>query len=441
MKKTLLTVAAMALAIGSGFADQTINITGATAFRKAANEAIQTLMSAGAGGSLVGNDWSTGSGSNSATDAQWTIWKGTISGISGNVTIRTNFQGSVEGIQDVVQQNDIAFIPATITFGNNGGETASDTGKSNLAWSDVWQGSTTFTSTPLTDIKTTAVPPAVPRYPGVVTFLFGASELSCNGTLAPGQVAGNKINSSYSMTNQLFRLLAQNGEIKLSALTGNSTHSAKTLYLTGRYPGSGTRITALANTGYKLTDPVIQYKPLKADGSLVTSASETIAKLQVWPTVGVPATTGDDPSPGNGGYTSGGQLRAALGASMNGTVEFLDSDGNSLFTANGTDVGLVSYTGKSDGNNAGSAGMIFLPYNGVSATDGTLAVTDTTFKSGTNTFWSYEHMLQRGTNATETSLAQKIVDNLSAAVTSPGFKDDTAMTVERTDDGALVTPK
>lgn len=443
MKKILLTIAAAAFLSGTVFAVDytTINITGATAFRRAMNEAILALMQANPA-DFVGYGFSNGSAA-AYYDADRTIFKGKITGV-GDVIVRTSQRGSVEGIQDVTQQNDVSFIPAgsTLTTSPSTAITATEPGKANLTWSDVFQGSTAFTSPGLTDTKT-----STDKFPGVVSFVFAANEFACNKALAASQTANTKINTTYSMTNQLARLALQNGYIALSALTGNSTHSTKTLFLTGRYPGSGTRVTELANVGYTLSDPVIQYKPLKGTSgnyTVVTSNADTITALQVWPTTGDPATTGDDPTPGNGGFFSSGGLRQVLGASFAsgaGSVAILDADGTELYTDDGDNLGLITWVGKSDINNSAANGAILMPYVGVSATDGGTSMTDTTSKSGTYTAWGYEHLLQRGTVTIESSLAQKIADNLTTAVNSAGFKDDAAMTVKRADDGALVQPK
>ena len=78
---------------------------------------------------------------------------------------------------------------------------------------------------------------------GIVPFVFVA-----NGSTTAIQTEL----AAASMTPQLFNLLYQKGAIPLSFVTGSTADSSSQAIALGRDIDSGTRATALAETGYQL---------------------------------------------------------------------------------------------------------------------------------------------------------------------------------------------
>ena len=106
MKKTMLAAGLAALAIGSASAD-TIYITGSTAFRKAANDAIQYYVTNTKSGSLVASD----SGDNGAGNAVWNY--------DTTNYIVAYWSGSEAGIQSVAGPTAIGYKAPYNTFQTN----------------------------------------------------------------------------------------------------------------------------------------------------------------------------------------------------------------------------------------------------------------------------------------------------------------------------------
>src|SRR5262249_10857883 len=149
-----------------------------------------------------------------------------IGSIGGNtVTIKTHFTGSEGGIQTVANGLSIAFYPdtqATSSGGTAASGTPTNTETADIAMSDTFQAASQFATPALTEDTNSPV--------GIVPFKFIASKSSA---------------VSY-MTSQLFRALATVGSQPLSMWTSNSGDATKTVFLTGRDPDSGTRVTTFA---------------------------------------------------------------------------------------------------------------------------------------------------------------------------------------------------
>ncbi len=180
---------------------------------------------------------------------------------------------------------------------------------------------------------------------GVVPYVFVA-----NGS---SDVYG-ELSSSLSIDPQKFTYIWSSvASTTLSFLTGNSLDQATTIYPLGRDVDSGTRATALAETGYGLTGsgviitPVVQYYPYASTGASsadnnttgvigndTTLTNPTIAALNL-----VPANTVDGYTEvqGNGGYNAGGN--AATGVSTS-------------FAPGTTNTVIITYLGASDGKSA-----------------------------------------------------------------------------------------
>lgn len=404
--KNLIAAVAIAALAPAAMADVTINITGATAFRLAAHQSIKNAFTSV-------NYAYTGTNFNGAAQA---IFVGSFPGITGNTTIRTSWSGSVEGVRDLAQQNAVSFLTAnnTMSAGGTGNATLTANGTAQLAFSDVYASSTPY------DNGTVSGSPA-----GVIGFMFVANQ-------------GSTITN---ITSQQFRALAGNGNLPLSAFTGNTLDSGTFVYLTGRNDGSGTRVTVLAETGYGYSNSVQQRKAT-ITGFEPTNAA--ISVLRVWPTNdGTNAsfiyTNGADIA-GNGGYNSGSGVSAALGGTST-SVQLQNAAG--VNQGSPVAVQLIGYVGTSDANTAiNTNGAVGLAYNGSSLTVSGAGITNPdVIRQGRYTLWSYEHLIwQTGTDVGDlgtviTSLFSTIPNNLGNAGLSIA-----SMNVSRSDDGGLVGP-
>ncbi|MGC3989812.1 MAG: hypothetical protein QM796_09075 [Chthoniobacteraceae bacterium] len=227
--------------------------------------------------------------------------------------------------------------------------------------SDVFQGTTIFTSPSLNDQKV-----------GVVPFYW---------------VKGKSGIGSSSMTNispnQILSLLAggtTGGGIVTAQITGSTLDEAGVTVVIGRDEDSGTRITAFAESGFGAKSLAGQYKPTITG----TNGSGTITDLAVWPA----STVNNIAYPkGDSGESSGGTLALDISNAL--------SSGNSL---GATDI--VTYLGESDAATAVANGCAYLAFNGVTFGAGAGYSTSSslyykTIQDGQYTFWSYEHLYSK----------------------------------------------
>jgi len=399
--KSLLIVSSFALASASLVkADAVINITGATAFRSAAVAAIKSSL----GSCTYAYDGSTES------KQTYGIYKGSLSGVTGNTTIRTFWSGSVEGLRDLSQNNNVTFLPTSTTMTTGGSSNATTTGldnaKAQLAFSDVYSVSTPYDS----GVSGTRV--------GIIAFRFVASE-SANGTLT-------------NVTSQNFRNLAVNGYTPAYLFTGNASHTTP-VYLTGRNDGSGTRVSVLAETGYGYANKVKQYKATMGAGNT------TISDLTLWPTsdTGYISDVYNTDAAANGGYSSGGTVATVLGGTSS-SVQIRTAAG----AVNGApkSVFVLSYLGTSDSATAVTAGAVALTYNGVALNmSGSSISNPDVIKRGAYTLWANEQLYWR--TGTDIGDVETVRDTLVAALpTNIGSAGVPVgdMTVSRSQDGGLV---
>lgn len=442
--KSILGGAVLALAfIASARADVTVTITGATAFRAATLDSIKARFSSTSSGNVpmfkFAHDQSSG-GLNGATRA---IFIGNFPGVSGTTTIKCCFTGSVEGIRALVGVTDPlpptyyanSLLDAT-TATSSGAELASQGtntaaalgGISDIAFSDVKKASTPYGAYPLQ--------PASPQA-GVIVFTM----------------LGNKGCPISNITAQQFRALLANGSQPLSLFTGNASDT-KNIYVTGRNDGSGTRTTYLAESGFGITNPVVQFVS-------IASSSTALNTIQKVPAGGVnsPALPGQSTKnastiwgldqDGNGGYESGSTLRGDMAKTSTATT-VLDADGiTELETA--ADINLVTWLSLSDAKTARDAnsndGAIVLGYNGVKLTDFAVAGSGSALSAadkakiteGAYTAWGYENMYRANsiTSGDKVTVYNGIKNNLVLGTAGIATTD---MHVSRSVDGGTVAP-
>ncbi len=402
-KKFAAGLFALAILAGVANAQTTVRIVGSTAYRGPTHAAILKALGSTDGATLTSGSFGfTGSTFSSAGSA---IFFGTISGTS--VVIQTTWTGSEGGIGTVSAKQTISFLPTSTAVSNGSGTSgAADPTKAgnpsdleipDACMSDTEQGSSYFNG----NYQGTLYPSlseATGSPVGIVPFKWVATK----------GASGHFTN----ITSQLVRaLFGGEGFVPLSMFSGSSTDTATSVYATGRDPDSGTRLTALAETGLGSQASVSQFRPLMtgtAGPVVITGTGSVISSVQPWPddtynTTASPVLIATSP---NGGYPSGGQLAGALG-----------SDDTSVSVPSGDPAlqCLVGYLGLSDANNTAlPGGAIELSYNGVllGGNSATNYNTVSSLISGQYTFWNYEHMYFR--SGAQTSAAVKSVCNTIA---------------------------
>jgi len=334
--KISLTCGILALAITNSHAvTRVFDITGATAFRASANNAIISVL----GGATTEYAY-IGTKGIAGTDRA--IFKGTMSAFPGDVIIvRASWSGSTAGIKAVADQDStVQFLettnPMSIT-GTNLGQGANPapvytTAIAQWSFSDVdkllsERPNHTFAGGPV----------------GVVPFMFLAGEG------APAALD--------NMTDQLHATLWSLGQLPIAFFTGDTADTTLVL-ATGRNNGSGTRATILAETQYGAFTTVKQFN---ATFQGTTTDPFPTGKLLV------------ASSFGNNGHTSNGLVRDVLTRRSDDLT----------FNGNPLDAVFVSYLTISDALAAKTEGAQEMTYNGV-------AFSAENVKKGLYTLWGYQ---------------------------------------------------
>jgi hypothetical protein len=478
--KTLLGSAVAVLAIGSAAQAQTvIEITGATAFRTAAVNAINNAFNTG-GDFTYGFANTTSAGNNvSFTSSSMQIWKGTFPGIQGTTIVRTSWNGSVEGVRAVAVPNNTnnpLYLKESILTGNltSGGGTAatarfhSDSGgsgavanaanyeqaASDLSFSDVAQS-----MTPVSGLTLSGGPV------GVVVFTMIASKSWSDDKKVVGDYA-NRMPTS--VTSQQFRTMARLGYAPMSFFTGNASDATR-VYLSGRNDGSGTRTSYLSETGVGASTPIIQYV---AHDRSVSGSIPSILKVPAGG--GFNAQNLARPSyastvwgldiDGNGGHVSGGDLVNDLSKATSNTEvwEFVDLDESGTYTADEDAVAraadklyLITWITYSDARSARGSALAsdrtaqVLGYNGVILADlagdnpptNISAADRALVTNGSYTAWNFQQLYYNNATSGASTVFNDIKTRLnSASVIGTAGMALGEMQVNRTVDGGTILP-
>mgnify|MGYP006982876493 CR=1 FL=1 len=217
----LASVVALAT-IASASAVTEVYLTGSTAFRSSTHTAILAVLTnetyAYTGASLSG--------------ASQAIFIGQLG--TEDVIVYTSWSGSAEGVRDVSNGNLQAFLASNVTTSASGtantAAVTTATKAADIAMSDVFQSSTIYTSTTLTDNAVAVTP-----------FRWLANKGSSSNVT--------------NVTPALAQALYGAGKVPMSMFTGLTADQTKTIYCTGRNPLSGTRITMLACLLYTSPSP------------------------------------------------------------------------------------------------------------------------------------------------------------------------------------------
>ena len=496
--KSLLGSAAAVLAISGVAQAQTyIEITGATAFRSAAVASINAAFAAGGNYTHGFANTDTASGNVTQTGSTYQIWKGTFgsgaNSIAGTTVIRASWNGSVEGIRAIavpsadnnplfLKESLLASATATasggtaVTVKHNLDPAGGDPTNYELAQADLSFSDCLKASTPIGGATLQGGPV------GVVAFTMIASKSWADDKKVADAYA-NRLPTSISA--QQFRTLARDGSAPISLFTGNLTDNGANgnvtatttkVYLTGRNDGSGTRTAYLAETGFGVSKPVIQY--VVHDRGNAT----TIPKIVKVPKGGgfnyqdvakpdYASTIWSNDANGNGGYSSGSDIRGDLAkTSASAAVwEFTDglNDGepDNIIAADedseaiaATKLYLLSWLSTSDARSARGSGLAsartaeILGYNGVilsglagDSPGSTLSAADKALiASGQYAAWSFQQLYYTGAAATSNP-NNVVFNNLKAALNNASTIGSAGlalgeMRVNRSSDGGTIVP-
>ncbi len=455
MKKSLFLGSFAALSMAASVHAQVVDITGATAFRQGATATINAIFNAGGPFISIHNGGLNG-GSLQA-------WRGNFGNLT-NLTIRTRWNGSTEGLRAVFQPNQtIDGIPTNPVFfnttaidaftpvagGNNagvdtGGNTSSDVAE--LSFSDVRK-------------EASPIPGASAGGPiGVVTFTMVA-----NKTWRDDPRTANITN----VTSQQFRTLFSQGSVPLSYFTGNLADTDK-VYASGRNDGSGTRTTYLAETGYGADQPVKQHVGYDRSNTTVLPSILLVPRdggFGINTTGGLVATPTNrstvwgQNTDGNGGYVSGGDLRVDFRKTTENTeVLAVDDQGQNITNDDiqqlepPANLFLVSWLSTADAAWAsqGNTLAIILGYDGVrldglaqfgNTTNSTLTPEDRVkVTTGRYAAWSNQQLLYSPGNATVATVFNFIAGNVAANIGSAGIPlpEMTGNGTSRDADGGII---
>ena len=434
LKNILSGSIALATLATTAQADVEVRITGATAFRTAAINALKAQFDLGGSYTFAHNKAAGG-----VNGADRVTFKGTFPGVTGVTTVRVSHNGSVEGVRAIATPGpttnpffitDAALASPGTDAGeapnenaNVGGSTVQQVAK--FSYTDVRQSSTPVSSPTLS--------PANPRV-GVTLFTMLANE---------GAPAGLT-----NVTFQQFKALFINGSQPLSLFTGDAADT-NLVYATGRNDGSGTRTAYMAESQLGITTLTSQFVA-------TTSAGNAISVIQKVPAGGATINGVFDPTSksdlwaqdldGNGGYFSGSVLRTEMGRTTAAT-QVLEADGSELAPA--AQLHLITFLSAADAVPARVAGAKVLGWNGSTLNSlNTGLVVDSTdlakITEGQYSAWTFQNLYYNGSltadeNTVYNAIRTGIPTSLIAAGYVPGVPS-TIMSVSRPDDGAPIAP-
>ena len=373
--KNLILAALAAGTVASASAVTTTYISGSTAFRSAANIAITQFASNNYGALVAWDNATTASAGNILC-----TWKTSVGSTTTNF-INVHWNGSEAGIQSAAgptsgsNAKTVGFI-STNSTGLVSSSTATNYFVSAACFSDTYQSTSIFHGT-VNGVPYSSLAAPANTSEGVV------GVVAFNWVASAGFPATN-------MTTQLSNYLLAGGNIPLAMFTGNSNDAVSGIWLLGRNIDSGTRLTALAETAYGTTVPVIQYAVgtnyTMSNGLATISGSTNTNNIFQYPIEVINGISSQNV--GNSGYGSGGTLCGFMNNFYaTGTNFKTGTNGTSPSPFTGSNF-LVGYAGTSDANgktNGTSNSLIKLNWNG-------FANSTTSIAQGQYTFWGYEHL-------------------------------------------------
>lgn len=400
---TKITAALFALGMISQVqaADPVVYLTGSTAFRSIVESALANTGGPSTGGVFDSAPTFVTYGATSAGGASYMVFHGNVGGSP--VYINCAWSGSEAGIASACN--------TTLQNQDRDGNTIALAG-SPETWVDVTKvsldGSIISTNPPVSVLETSShgadlaqadTSQAVSFTPFVANTQTALSDYGVEGIVTFTWV--KNLNSSpdstwLSLTNVSIPQLAVelgNGYEPAAFFTGIASQTNENVYVVGRNKGSGTRANALADTGYGVKKPVIQFSigegiELPATGTLVLDTEN------------------------NNGYESGGSVATALGTdgSSHQTDPFFPS--NPAWLA-------IGYLGCSDAVSHNLAvSPNWLTVDGVLESNGAI-------EEGQYWFWGHEHLYGKNgisgiQNTVGTALFNAVQKTISSTVQALG---------------------
>lgn len=340
--KKLLTLALF----GGLFAATTLHaqvnvyISGSTAFRANAWRAITNMYGINLTGENPGGIAANNAGASLVT------MTGTMPGVFGGQTVNVflSWNGSAQGVHNVNNNDNISFL--TNSFTGTSVDTNLVTHTVDLAFSDVFQNTTPYTSTTLVDTNVAIIP-----------FCWVRSKNS------PTNLA--------NLTIQQVQACWSVGTMLLSYFTGNTVDDATNVFFTGRNKDSGSRLTA-ASDSLVIGTPSIFWT---TNNAWTKMTANFIAN-------------GVNYGPG---FNSGGTEASTIGLTGTATNGF-----------------CLGYLGYPDARTVVAGGGQIIAYDGGFPFNGWTAITNGTtanalpvspdwspITKGQYSFWSYEHIMMR----------------------------------------------
>jgi len=339
--KSFLIAGALSLGVITQLQAQTrVHITGSTAFRNAAYDAISAQFDAAPAVQIAA--YSANATSLEPHTASFMTFDGNIGGA--HYIVKTHWSGSEAGIKDIATGKTETFTADIGTGGIVAGTFSAAPGTTvstnvDVAFADNAQANS-LTKTPLAGTNFLV---------GIVPFKWVKNAQS--GSPAEWLRLTN-------VTDHQLRV-ALSGGTKLALMTGN-TNDTKFVYVAGRDNQSGTRVNALADTRYGIKTSVDQ----------ITIAGPS----------GAPVNT----DAGNSGQGSGGTLANSMG--IVGSATNLDSIQTVLQGSNVFGWYALAYLGVADSVTAINAGAVEVSLDGV-------AESPAAIKEGQYSFFGVEQIL------------------------------------------------
>ena len=347
--KKILTIAALGglFAAGTLQAQVNIYIAGSTAFRANVFRSVKAAFDGGPWTSINPPSASSGTGVYTA--------QGTVSSLYGGqtVTVYASFNGSVQGLEDLLNNTSITFT--NITPGG-----AAVNAVPTVTFSDVDKVSTLAANVAVTETPVAVLP-----------FVYGRNYFT------PTTVT--------NITGHQLQALWANGLLKLSYFTGNPSDDSSFMYVTGRNKDSGTRVAGSSDTYYTGT-PILYGFNTTAPNTWAIMNQNLSGTIYGF------------------GYSSGGNEAIALTNQLasGACVGYLGL--NDALTVTGS-----ASTGSPKVNGGGNCAIIaydgFLPFNGYAPSSQTVpAYPDyTPIIKGQYSFWTYENIEMLNTHTSDST--------------------------------------
>ena len=445
--KSILMAAAAALSIASASAQTVIYITGATAFRSAANNTLYSLYSNNLYATSATNANNSGAlalyftncpltnGQRADIAVTWTGSEGGMRSVaSGTNNIQVPFYDFTK-ISNGASAN--AFSTASppylqVTTPNTTDMVAgtyTTMAKGMIGFSDSFQSSSRFMNGPRAGDGRRYVALNMQQV-GVVPYSWVASRGWTNNF--PDR------NITYFNAFQALEV----GETAGSSYSGRTNDSTIKIFTVGRNIDSGTRVITLANLRYGVTRDVKQFQCFQSGG--------TITNMTWWP---VRSINGITTGLGGGGENSGGVVGDYMTNVITSSTLITTETPDDIITPGNTNY-LIGYVSVADISSARrNAGLTPLKYNGVegrchdSSTFTALDAGYTNIISGSYPFWGYEFVSFDNSSATANvrSLANDLVTRIksfpsTSSIIAPNINLND-MRVRRTLDGGILLPR